>query len=262
MTALDLTSLKELAQAATPGPWEPVQFDDLYVVGNNKPAGEGRYCVAANIRSAADAALIAAANPAVVLELIARLERAEEMLAASSPSNRHGELSIVMSMRQRDTLFSAGRHLSPEQIRSFAGGATNHVSLEASRVYQDLQDHISGSMPNDPLDDVLPLPADTTREKMHAALAERITSTPEAHRFAESMAKQMKQGMDGEFIAPAPLRLPSVSLPLPKVLPDNLPASLDLNDNDGEQLCGQCKGTGKVGGRLPCPACGGSGKQP
>lgn len=74
---IDLDALQAKAEAATPGTWDTNQFDDQHTIGNGLRAGEGRYCVAGNIRRANDAAFIAAANPAVVLELVARLRAAE-----------------------------------------------------------------------------------------------------------------------------------------------------------------------------------------
>lgn len=128
MTALHLTRIKELAQTA-----------------KGMPGGGGKM------------------SPDLVLALVERLEKAEAMLATTSPSNHQGELSIVMSMRQGDTLFSTGRHVTPQTLRSFASGAINHVSLEAGRVFQDLEQHMAGAMPDDPLDDVLPLASDEKR---------------------------------------------------------------------------------------------------
>lgn len=66
----------------------------------------------------------------------------EAQLAANNPSSRDGELSIVMSMRDGDTLFSAGRHVLPDTMRGFANGAIDHVHMEVDRVFQDLQAHI------------------------------------------------------------------------------------------------------------------------
>lgn len=76
----DLKDLKELAEAATPGPWE--WEAPMYPGQECYVRGPGR-CVAevdcGNIEQIADdnAAFIAAANPKTVLELIARVEAAE-----------------------------------------------------------------------------------------------------------------------------------------------------------------------------------------
>ena len=77
----DLQQLKALALAATPGPWVNnrglIEADD-----SGYSVGEVRAYFAEHDKSqAANAAYIAAANPAVVLDLIARLQRSEESVA-------------------------------------------------------------------------------------------------------------------------------------------------------------------------------------
>jgi hypothetical protein len=79
MDAQELQRLKELAQAATPGPWDYIgksytdngtyYFEVMDSVRNNEVVGEYGPCEE-------DAKFIAAANPAAVLELIALAERA------------------------------------------------------------------------------------------------------------------------------------------------------------------------------------------
>ena len=81
----DLDELERLARAATPGPWE-VDGDGRDICGFagrlGAANGEPPYEITENngfMRNsmAADAAFIAAANPAVVLELVRRLRAAE-----------------------------------------------------------------------------------------------------------------------------------------------------------------------------------------
>ena len=71
----DYKRLRELAQAATPGPWR-------VSAGNVHPrvkSGDGSFVMEHRFgcRRYADAQYIAAANPAAVLALLDRLERAE-----------------------------------------------------------------------------------------------------------------------------------------------------------------------------------------
>lgn len=84
MTALDDAELRTLAETATPGPWElrwmlgdenwPVVRAEGFGVIPDVPAGA--------YVNPADAAYIAAANPSVVLALLARAQTAEAKLAA------------------------------------------------------------------------------------------------------------------------------------------------------------------------------------
>jgi hypothetical protein len=138
MTALDLTRLKELAQAATPGPWEALPHGGFYPTMHTPQikAVDGSVifspsCDVGTMRNPeivpgkdlneANGLFIAAANPAAVLELIERLERAEAMLLPGLVEIR-GEFS-------------------DEDLEAF--------KREWAKT--------TGAMPNDPLDDVLPL---------------------------------------------------------------------------------------------------------
>lgn len=84
---MDIAKLKELAEAATPGPWTINEKDPdvLYEIeiGANAQGGyieqKPYYPMAPELVE--DARFIAAANPAAVLELIEQLEFAEGMLA-------------------------------------------------------------------------------------------------------------------------------------------------------------------------------------
>lgn len=83
MTDLDLSDLRAKAEAATPGPWEFSPDDgsalDADAVVVLDEAGDEALIVTTWIE-AKDAEFIAAANPAVVLELLDRLERAERAI--------------------------------------------------------------------------------------------------------------------------------------------------------------------------------------
>lgn len=91
MNATDLQKLKELAQAATPGPWTPCepsgedsgnrpgeQYHWSVRCPSKPPAISHQLCRLSSINSNedVDAAFIAAANPAAVLDLVALAERA------------------------------------------------------------------------------------------------------------------------------------------------------------------------------------------
>lgn len=70
MTNAELDALEEAAKAASRGPWHTSVSDSCYVID----AGNYIVCETSGICGAnKDAAYIAAANPAVVLELIADL---------------------------------------------------------------------------------------------------------------------------------------------------------------------------------------------
>ena len=78
---LDVTELKRLAQAATPGPWHVSGYAPEAIRSSNsivravarRAAPEDTWDVARR-----DAAYIAAANPQAILALIERLEALEE----------------------------------------------------------------------------------------------------------------------------------------------------------------------------------------
>lgn len=257
MTALDLTRLKELAQAAGGREWADTGTAIVEVIGADFEPNVWWHDFEGDTKPE-HRAHVAAANPAVVLELVARLERAEK------DANRWR--AFVGSARIKPQ-GSAG--LGEPQPDHYA-----HMGLEIWTTFdrdcsQKLLDQVDAStalgrewltkyadiavaamaartMPNDPLDDVLPLTGECTREKMHADVAERITSTPEARQFAEIMAKQMKEDLEDLFVATSPmwetpeamqaalndLREQRRQAGQPKILPDNMPASLDLDDKE------------------------------
>lgn len=72
--SIDLEALKQVAQAATPGPWVVDAYGD--VQANDEDLA---FALCYGDKRLEDAAFIASANPAVVLELIARLEQAEQI---------------------------------------------------------------------------------------------------------------------------------------------------------------------------------------
>jgi hypothetical protein len=102
----DTARLRALAEAATPGPWEVPEsiHGDPYINEVGKGTLIGGNIALANTRDdygRSNAAYIAAANPAVVLALLDRLERAEGRLrsrrcgcgwcCASTPPDDRGE---------------------------------------------------------------------------------------------------------------------------------------------------------------------------
>lgn len=80
-----------------------------------------------------------------VVQLDARLSAAETELKAKSQSHHPGELSIIMSMRHDNAMFSVGRHVAPNTLRSFSTSAIDHVGLECSRMFKELQEHIASA---------------------------------------------------------------------------------------------------------------------
>ena len=94
---VDLVRLEELAKAATPGPWKQHLVDDTTVICPQRDIcctfAEGGLNDDVDFSSdteqrEADAAFIAAANPATILELLAEIERLR---------GRNGKLRILAS---------------------------------------------------------------------------------------------------------------------------------------------------------------------
>lgn len=104
----DLTNLRKIAEAATPGPWE--------TLGGQGPFGTHAVChrmeqgtlVEIAYRDAhfdkANAVHIATFDPPTVLDLITRLEQAEENLESALEANKHW---AHRSSRERSELFKA-----------------------------------------------------------------------------------------------------------------------------------------------------------
>lgn len=80
---MNITELKELAEKATPGPWVAGDDEDsdYFLVG---PCGDDGivYQSVVKLHSETNADYIAAANPAAILELIAKLEDAQGEIRA------------------------------------------------------------------------------------------------------------------------------------------------------------------------------------
>ena len=76
MSDIDLEAIKARAKAATPGPWwhEWVDGDDWWAV-YGQPTGDMVCPEVCTMWSSDEAAYIAAVNPAVVLGLVAEIER-------------------------------------------------------------------------------------------------------------------------------------------------------------------------------------------
>ncbi len=79
---IDLTALRELAKAATPGEWVTTNVEAHGVVDSFQVAAHEDGPLICTLETdgepiRANQAFIAAANPAAILELLARLERAE-----------------------------------------------------------------------------------------------------------------------------------------------------------------------------------------
>lgn len=100
MTDIDVSKLREVAEAATPGPWgishdgegvlygyEDAHGDDVFEVRAERQCNEH-----AAVDGRADAAYLAAVSPDVTLALLDRLERAE---AAASPCSRCGGRPVI-----------------------------------------------------------------------------------------------------------------------------------------------------------------------
>lgn len=69
--AVDIEALKRVAEAATPGPWHYTGTETDTI----SPLDEGAPYICADVQDDDDASFIAAANPAVVLALVAALEQ-------------------------------------------------------------------------------------------------------------------------------------------------------------------------------------------
>ena len=77
-----LTALIEAAKAATSGPWSDTRYQEIYVGHDpeNMIIGPDDESIIAQNVSDDNSTFIALANPAIILELCALLEKAEEAL--------------------------------------------------------------------------------------------------------------------------------------------------------------------------------------
>jgi hypothetical protein len=136
---IDIDKLEAVAWAATPGPWVadskmPIFVESvtdtrsLYDCVNGREIGRtGAFCANAG-DNPKNAAFIAAANPAVILELVRRLKAAEEKLVVSAPDAGHEDIVL-------------GQFNAVELINSYLLPADHaHLSLvNAARIYHPVQ---------------------------------------------------------------------------------------------------------------------------
>jgi hypothetical protein len=119
---IDLDALEKAALAASPGPWE--YAEDKYVNRRVQTVGgKPDYVVwpyEATCVSEEDGAYIAAANPAVVLELIRRLREAESELAGANAAVAEARANDMTAMRWlADARFASGdngKRMLPEFV--------------------------------------------------------------------------------------------------------------------------------------------------
>lgn len=123
---IDLEELKRLARDATPGPWSTKEYgpDHLEVL---LPNGFSRIISDPTVVTDYDARYIAAANPAAVLALIERVEKAEAAL-----KGLHTDVSAALAEAERQ---STGTHgMSVPYTGPFASG------LRLPSVVRDLRE--------------------------------------------------------------------------------------------------------------------------
>lgn len=116
---VDLVKLEELAKAATPGPWKQHLVDDTTVICPQREIcctfAEGGLNDDLDFNSdteqfEADAAFIAAANPAAILELLAEIERLREALTPfAKEAFRYEPPEGDDDMKAWDSQFSIGQ---------------------------------------------------------------------------------------------------------------------------------------------------------
>jgi hypothetical protein len=109
---IDTTKLRELAQKATPGPWEQINHIVFTETGDLE-------WVVANARSGnsiIDAEYISAANPATVLALLDELERTQGSVAITSAALSAAERELQrlrpIEAAARNLVKVKGRHNS------------------------------------------------------------------------------------------------------------------------------------------------------
>jgi hypothetical protein len=119
---IDTTKLRELAQKATPGPWEQINHIVFTETGDLE-------WVVANARSGnsiIDAEYISAANPATVLALLDELERTQGSVAITSAALSAAEREL----QRLRPIEAAARNLAKVKGRHHSELAMNQL-LEA-----------------------------------------------------------------------------------------------------------------------------------
>ena len=133
---IDIKELRRLAQAATPGPWKMLPVGDgrqKFAVANSEflsiltVTDEGG-ATFGTVYDDADARLIAAANPATVIELLGRLEAAESDALEQARLNGMGASREAALMEK---LEAAEKDIAlKERIIDALGSALNAVANE------------------------------------------------------------------------------------------------------------------------------------
>jgi len=122
----DLTALRDLAEKATPGPWHFHQDDgtalDISEVCIPRPEEDVDLSIASLLEDR-DGAFIAAANPATVLALLDRLERAERELEVAMAPHSDCVESGERAGAQMDDLKSRAERAEAaiERVRALHG---------------------------------------------------------------------------------------------------------------------------------------------
>lgn len=103
--SIDLDTLEATAKVATPGPWNPSPGRALVVSQVDISEPVICNCLSEQFAQAPkDAAFIAAANPTVVLELIAEIRKLRTEL--EYVSNLHAEVSTALRSREIDIMLA------------------------------------------------------------------------------------------------------------------------------------------------------------
>jgi hypothetical protein len=112
------SALKAAALAATPGPWRALSYDDR--LGIDGDGGQILVCEHITKQRPQDALFIAAANPAVILALLAELEAPDEKM-----SSRRQE--VLRSLTERAEVAEA-KLATPIKIVNYDEFFICHVS--------------------------------------------------------------------------------------------------------------------------------------
>ncbi|NHR05763.1 hypothetical protein HA052_11185 [Chromobacterium haemolyticum] len=142
ITKEQLAELTSLARAATPGPWENQTSNGWRRVGTTSAS---RGCIDGDVvangaASPADMSFIAAANPAMVLALIAELAQAHE-------ARREAQLAAQEAQTSRDSTVT--------QVRRELGQRIVSQEKDAAR-YRAMRDGlVSGELENNPMGEAM-----------------------------------------------------------------------------------------------------------